>query len=96
MAIDTTPPTIAISSNKTALKAGDTALIIFTLSEAATDFVLSDIAVSGGTLSNFSDSGANCTAIFTPIANSTAAGSVSVANFKFSDTAYMASLHDAK
>jgi uncharacterized delta-60 repeat protein len=87
MATDTTPPTIAISSNKTALKAGDTALITFTLSEPATDFVVSDVVVSGGTLSNFSGSGTNYTAIFTPAANSTAAGSVSVGNFKFSDAA---------
>ena len=87
MATDTTPPTIAISSNKTALKAGDTALITFTLSEPATDFALSDVAVSGGTLSNFSGSGTSYTAIFTPAVNSTAAGSVSVGNFKFSDAA---------
>ena len=51
--VDTTAPTIAITSNKTALKAGDTALITFTLSEIATDFVLADITVFGGTLSNF-------------------------------------------
>ena len=49
---DITPPTIVITANKTALKAGDSALITFTLSEVATDFVLSDITVSGGTLSN--------------------------------------------
>jgi hypothetical protein len=84
---DTTPPTIAITSNKTALKAGDTALITFTLSEVATDFLLSDIIVSGGTLSNFSGSGLNYSSIFTPNQNSTAQGGVSVGNFKFSDNA---------
>ena len=39
MTTDTTPPTIAISSNKTALKAGESELMTFTLSEPATDFV---------------------------------------------------------
>ena len=82
---DTTPPTIAITSNKTALKAGDTALITFTLSEVATDLVLSDITVSGGSLSNFSGSGSTYSAIFTPNAKSNASGLVYVGNYKFSD-----------
>ena len=84
---DTIPPTIAITSNKTALKAGDTALITFTLSEVATDFVLSDITVTGGTLSNFAGSGLNYSATFKPNSNSTSQGLVSVGNFKFSDAA---------
>ena len=84
---DTTPPTIAITSNKTALKAGDTALITFNLSELATDFLLSDIAVTGGTLSNFAGYGTAYSATFTPNSNSTLQGSVSVGNFKFSDAA---------
>jgi hypothetical protein len=84
---DTTPPTIAITSNKAALKAGDTALITFTLSEAAIDFLLSDITVTGGTLSNFAGSGMVYSATFTPNSNSTSQGLVSVGNFKFSDAA---------
>ena len=84
---DITPPTIAISSNKTALKAGDTALITFTLSEAATDFLLSDITVTAGTLSNFAGSGMIYSATFTPNSKSTSQGSVNVGNFKFSDAA---------
>ena len=82
---DTTPPTIAITSNKTAIKAGETALITFALSEAATDFLLSDITVTGGTLSNFAGTGMSYSATFTPNSNSTSQGSVSVGNFKFSD-----------
>lgn len=82
---DITPPTISITSTKSALKSGETALITFTLSEVATDFVLSDITVSGGTLSNFSGSGATYSATFAPIDNSNAAGSISVGNYKFSD-----------
>lgn len=84
---DITPPTIVITSNKTALKAGDTAVITFTLSEVATDFLLSDLTVSGGTLSNFAGSGMFYSATFLPNANSTSQGSVSVGNFKFSDAA---------
>lgn len=84
---DTTPPTIAITSNKAALKAGDTALITFTLSEISTDFVFSDITVTGGILSNFSGSGINYSAIFTPSKNSSAQESIVIGNFKFSDAA---------
>ena len=82
---DITPPTIAITTNKSTLKYGETALITFTLSEVATDFALSDITVSGGTLSNFSGSGTRYSATFTPLENSTVAGLVSVRNYKFSD-----------
>ncbi|NDG04508.1 MAG: hypothetical protein EB121_04070, partial [Alphaproteobacteria bacterium] len=84
---DQTPPTIAITSNKASLKTGDTALISFTLSEAATDFTPGDVTVSGGTLTNFAGSGTNYTATFTPTANSTTNGVVSVASGKFSDAA---------
>jgi hypothetical protein len=84
---DTTPPTIAIEADKTALNEGSSAKITFTLSEPVTDFVFSDITYSGGTLSNFTGSGASYSATFTPPANSTSPGSVSVGNFKFSDAA---------
>ena len=87
MTVDTARPTIAITSNKTTLLNGETATITFTLSEVATDFVVGDIIVTGGTLSNFSGSGTSYTATFTPTANSTANGVVSVANDKFSDAA---------
>ena len=73
---DITPPKIAITSNKTAIKAGETALITFALSEAATDFLLSDITVTGGTLSNFAGTGMSYSATFTPNSNSTSQGSV--------------------
>ncbi len=81
------PPTISISSNDSALKAGETAVISFTLSESSTDFIFEDIFVSGGSLSNFSGSGTNYTALFTPTTNSTTNGLVSVANTKFTDAA---------
>jgi hypothetical protein len=84
---DTTPPTIAITSAQSALKAGSTASLTFNLSETSTDFVASDVTVSGGTLSGFSGSGSSYTATFTPTANSTANGVVSVASGTFKDAA---------
>jgi len=84
---DTVPPTVAITSSKSALKAGETATITFTLSEPATDFAQSGVTATGGTLSGFTGSGTNYTAIFTPSVNSTANGVVSVASDKFSDAA---------
>ena len=83
--IDVTPPTITVSSNQSALKIGDTATLTFTLSEAATDFTRSDVTVTGGTLSNFTGSGTSYTATFTPTANSTNNGVISVASTAFSD-----------
>eukprot|EP01034_Spumella_vulgaris_P028855 gene28856-biopygen24733 len=85
--LDIAPPTIAITSDKSILKAADTATITFTLSEISTNFDASDIAVTGGTLSGFAQSASNpyvYTAIFTPAAGSTGA-TVSVASNKFSD-----------
>ena len=45
--IDETAPTIAITSDASSLKAGETTTVTFTLSEASTDFVEDDISVSG-------------------------------------------------
>ncbi len=87
MSMDTTVPTIAISSSSATLKAGETATITFTLSEASSDFVEADVDVTGGALSNFTGSGSSYTATFTPSANSTTAGSIHVASNKFSDAA---------
>ncbi len=87
MSVDTVRPTIAISSNDSALKAGETATISFTLSEASTDFVVGDVSVTGGALSNFTGSGTSYSATFTPTASSTTNGVVSVASSKFSDAA---------
>jgi Ca2+-binding RTX toxin-like protein len=84
---DTTPPTIAITSSQSSLAVGQTATLSFVLSESVSDFALGDITVSGGALSNFSGSGTNYTVLFTPAANSTAQGIVSVVSTKFSDAA---------
>jgi hypothetical protein len=87
---DTTAPTIAIASDKASLAAGQTATLTFTLSEPSSDFVVGDIAVSGGTLSAFAQDSTNplvYTATFTPTANSTANSVISVASAKFTDAA---------
>ncbi len=84
---DTVAPTIALTSNKTSLGAGETATITFTLSESSSNFAEGDATVTGGTLSGFNGSGTSYTATFTPTANSTAAASVSVGSGKFSDAA---------
>ena len=84
--VDTVRPTITISSDVTSLEAGDTATLIFTLSESSTNFQAEDLTVSNGTISNFSGSGTSYSAIFTPTAESTTAGIISVASSKFSDS----------
>ncbi|WP_300711907.1 Ig-like domain-containing protein [Limnohabitans sp.] len=90
LVIDTTAPTIIVAraNNSTAtLSTGQTETITFTLSEASTNFDVSDVAVSGGTLSNFGGSGTSYSATFTPTADTSGTGSISVASSKFSDAA---------
>jgi hypothetical protein len=84
---DTTPPAISISSSQSALAAGQTATLTFAFTKSVTDFVVSDITVSGGTLGNFVGSGASYSAVFTPSQNVTANGVVSVGSGRFSDSA---------
>ncbi len=85
--IDITPPTIAISSNSTSLGIGKTATISFTFSESVNDFVLGDISVIGGTLSNFTGSGLAYAATLSPSSNYTGTASIKVASGKFTDSA---------
>ena len=87
---DITPPTIAINDDDAndSLSAGDTATLTFTLSEASTDFVESDVTVTGGSLSNWTVlSNTVYTATFTPYTDSTTDGNIQVANDQFSDAA---------
>ena len=86
-AVDTLAPTVAISTNDSVLKIGDVAHLTFTLSEAATNFTVSDITVTGGVLSNFAGSGSQYTADFTPNIQSTTAATVNVAGATFTDAA---------
>ncbi|WP_371767262.1 Ig-like domain-containing protein [Massilia sp.] len=80
--LDTAAPTVTITSDVAALKAGETATVTFTFSEdpGATftwDGAQGDVVVSGGTLSAISGSGLVRTATFTPDA-STDGGTASI------------------
>ena len=85
--VDTIAPTVTITSDKPALKIGETATITFTLSETSTNFTQSDVAVAGGTLSSFAGTGTSYTATFTPAVGSTIPGQVSVAANALTDAA---------
>ncbi|MGM8063374.1 DUF4347 domain-containing protein, partial [Vogesella indigofera] len=65
---DITPPTASITLSDTALKAGETATVTITFSEAVTGFTNADLTVANGTLSavSSSDGGITWTASFTP------------------------------
>jgi hypothetical protein len=78
LVIDTTAPTLAITSSAAQLKIGETATITFTFSEdPGASFTAGDITVSGGTLGALSGSGLTRTAVFTPTP-STNGGSASI------------------
>ena len=83
-----TPPTIAISSSASSLRANQTALITFTLSEPSTNFVLNDVfIVGGGTLSNFSGSGSSYNAIYSPATNTVSTVLLGVESGQFTNSA---------
>jgi hypothetical protein len=82
-----TPPTVAISSDKSTVKAGDTAAITFHFSSAPTGFDLGDVSVAGGTLGSLAVDQNDPTvyhAIFTPAAGvQNLSGAISVGAGKF-------------
>lgn len=84
--VDTTPPTITLSSGTSNLSYSQTANITFTLSEVSSNFTVSDVTVTGGSVSNFSGSGTNYTATFAPAAGAVAA-TIRVASGAFTDAA---------
>ncbi|VIO70303.1 Ig-like domain-containing protein [Bradyrhizobium ivorense] len=90
---DTLAPTLAVTADRTALLAGQTATVTFTFSEAVASFVLGDVAVQGGILGNLSHVGINgagqdvYTATFTPDASNASAGSVQVGASAYADVA---------
>ncbi len=88
---DTTAPTLAITSNMTAIKAGETATISFTFSETPTGFAANDVTTTGGTLSTPTVDGGNdklYTATFTPTADlASGTASITVAANSYTDTA---------
>jgi len=86
--IDAAAPTVAVASSRSLLRATQTAMITFTLSEPSTTFGLDDVAVTGGTLSDFNAVGGSQTtyrARFTPTPDFTGAGTVRVAAGRFAD-----------
>ncbi|GAB3402288.1 Ig-like domain-containing protein [Massilia agilis] len=90
---DTLVPTVSISSDKAALRTGETATITFTFSEDpgasfTWDGTSGDVTVGGGTLSAISGSGLTRTATFTPTANTNGGvASIAIAEGKYSDAA---------
>ncbi|CAH0240591.1 hypothetical protein SRABI118_02704 [Massilia sp. Bi118] len=89
LTIDSTAPTLAITSDVQQLKAGESANITFTFSEdPGASFGAADVTVSGGSLGAISGSGLTRSAIFTPAAgidNGTAG--ISVAGGSYTDAA---------
>ncbi|SVD06974.1 uncharacterized protein METZ01_LOCUS359828, partial [marine metagenome] len=91
--IDTTVPTMTITATDGSNAVSDgaatndgTLTVTFTSSEATTNFVVGDITVSGGALSNFSATSSTVyTATFTPSANG--ATTIDVSANKFTDAA---------
>jgi hypothetical protein len=91
--VDTTAPTVAITSNVSSLKVGETATITFTFSEDpgntfTWDGTTGDVTVTGGTLSAISGSGTTRTATFTPYGGvNSGTASITVAAGSYTDTA---------
>ncbi|WP_414471341.1 Ig-like domain-containing protein [Microvirga sp. M2] len=87
--VDTTAPTLSITSDRSVLKAGESATITFTFSEdPGSSFTSDDVMVGGGTLGPMSGSGLTRTATFTPSANTdNGTASVTVAAGKYTDAA---------
>ena len=78
---DTKAPAVVVSASSTTLAVGQTDTITFAFSEAVTGFDLSDVSVTGGTLSNLqpvTGDPTHYTATFTPTANFQGSGSVQV------------------
>lgn len=90
VSVDLSAPTITITSDRTVLSASELATLTFTLSAVSTDFELSDVAVTGGTLSDFSGSDDVYFALFSPglgQVSTNGVGTVSVPVGAFSDGA---------
>jgi len=86
--IDTAPPTAQISSTKSGLLSGDSAIYTFNLSKPSTTFTASDVYPTNGAVSNFialSSTVYTCT--FTPKPDFTGTGYVVVYDNTFTDLA---------
>ena len=87
--IDTTAPTLVITSDVSTLKRSEAATITFTFSEdPGATFASDDVAVSGGVLGAISGSGLTRTATFTPTADmNSGTASITVAASGYVDVA---------
>ncbi|MEV4778337.1 Ig-like domain-containing protein [Burkholderia sp. LMU1-1-1.1] len=92
LVVDGVAPTVAITSNVSTLKAGETATITFTFSEdPGATFTWNgssgDVVVTGGTLGAISGAGLTRTATFTPTASTNGGtASITVASGSYADT----------
>ncbi|MDR7038072.1 peptidoglycan/xylan/chitin deacetylase (PgdA/CDA1 family) [Methylobacterium sp. BE186] len=78
-AADIVPPTVTLSADPTSLKAGQTAAVAFTFSEAVTGFDAQDLSVTGGSLGALTAIDAtHYTALFTPVAADALSASIQV------------------
>jgi hypothetical protein len=86
---DTLAPSLAITSDKSVLHAGESATVSFSFSEAPLHFDGADLAVSGGTLGAVSATSDPkvYTATFTPSATDAVNGSVGLATVRYTDAA---------
>ncbi|MBC3873662.1 Ig-like domain-containing protein [Undibacterium flavidum] len=86
-----TNPTVSITSSSNTFKAGESATITFTFSEAPLGFSNADITLTGGTLSTVTVDGGNSqiyTATFTPTADTQSlSGAISIAANTFTNAA---------
>ena len=87
--LDTTAPTVTIASDVASVRAGQSALISLTFSEAPAGFTITDLVASGGTLSGFTAT-ANplvYTVVLTPLAGLNGSASVTLADGLYTDLA---------
>ena len=78
--IDTVRPSIAIATNDSDLRVGETAILTFSASEAVFGFDAADISFTGGSLSNFTPINTSVyQATFTPNANWTGTATIDIA-----------------
>jgi ELWxxDGT repeat protein len=84
---DTIPPTVTITTDRTALGSGQTAAVAFALSELPAGFSAGAVTVTGGTLTNFAGTGTAYTATFVPQPNFAGTATIQVAAGAFTDAA---------
>jgi methionine-rich copper-binding protein CopC len=87
--VDTVTPSIAIASNLSTVKIGETSLVNFTFNKTPIGFTAADIATTGGILTGLVVDSSNnklYTATFTPTANATSLASITVAAGNYADS----------